>query len=54
MGIDPEKITHSVHIEMDAFYGNAMFTNGLNTILTDNLHTYEEGIQELAKTMLLE
>jgi Concanavalin A-like lectin/glucanases superfamily len=54
MGIDPEKITRSVQIEMDAFYRNGMFTNGLNTILTDNLHTYEEGIQVLAQTMLLE
>ncbi|MDA2925614.1 hypothetical protein MYX78_00005, partial [Acidobacteria bacterium AH-259-G07] len=54
MGIDPEKITQSVRIEMDAFYDNGMFTNGLNTILTDALHTYEEGIQVLPQTMLLE
>ena len=54
MGIDPEKITHSVNIEMDAFYQQGMFTNGLATIMTDALHAYEEGIQVLPQTLLLE
>ena len=32
---------------MDAFYEQGMFTNGLSTIQTDELHSYEEGIQVL-------
>jgi hypothetical protein len=54
MGIEPEKITHSIKIEMDAFYNNGMFTNGLNTLRMDQLHAYEEGIQVLPQNMLLE
>jgi hypothetical protein len=38
---------------MEAFYQNEMFTNGLSTILTDELHSYEEGIQVLPQVMLL-
>jgi hypothetical protein len=53
MGITPEKITESVLAEMEAFYHNEMFSNGLSTILTDELHSYEEGIQVLPQVMLL-
>lgn len=53
MGVDPQKITDSVSLEMEAFYDNGMFTNGLNTILTDELHAYEEGCQVLPQLMLL-
>lgn len=44
MGVDEEKINHSLTALADAAYRNGMFTNGLNTIETDELHTYEEGI----------
>lgn len=54
MGIEPEKITDSVLREMEAFYENEMFTNGLPTIQTDELHVYEEGINVLPQTMLLD
>jgi hypothetical protein len=54
MGCEPEKITDSVLREMEAFYANGMFTNGLSTIQTDELHTYEEGIQVLPQAMLLD
>jgi len=54
MGIDPEKITRSVLREMGAFYENGMFTDGLSTILADELHSCEEGIQVLGQTMLLD
>ncbi len=53
MGIEPEKITNSVLTEMEAFYENEMFTNGLSTIQTDELHAYEEGINVIPQTMLL-
>ena len=39
---------------MDAFYEQGMFTNGLSTIQTDELHSYEEGIQVLGQAMLLD
>lgn len=44
MGVDEEKINRSITALADAAYKNGMFTHGLNTIETDELHTYEEGI----------
>ncbi|MHB9027876.1 MAG: LamG-like jellyroll fold domain-containing protein [Candidatus Latescibacterota bacterium] len=54
MGVEPEKVADSLRREMDAFYNNGMFTGGLNTIRTDELHTYEEGINVLPQIMLLD
>jgi len=42
MGCDPDKIKESLTREMDAFYREGMFTNGLPTIQADELHSYEE------------
>lgn len=53
MGVEPEKITDSVLREMEAYYENGLFTNGLPTIVTDELHVYEEGVNVLPQTMLL-
>jgi len=39
---------------MDAFFNNHMFTNGLSTIQADELHSYEEGIQALGQSLLLD
>ena len=54
MGVAPDKIRASLLREMDAFYAQGMFTNGLSTIQTDELHSYEEGIQTLGQSMLLD
>lgn len=54
MGCDPEKIKESLKREMNAFYDQGMFTNGLPTIQADELHSYEEGIQVLGQSMLLD
>ncbi|HEX3085298.1 MAG TPA: hypothetical protein VHP99_12280, partial [Pyrinomonadaceae bacterium] len=54
MGCDPEKIKESLTREMDAFYREGMFTNGLPTIQADELHSYEEGIQVLGQSLLLD
>jgi len=54
MGVDTEKFTDSMHRLMDAYYNNGMFTNGLNTILTDALHVSEEGTNVQPELMLLE
>src|SRR5215207_3005875 len=39
---------------MEAFYEQGMFTGGLSTIQTDELHSYEEGIQVLGQSLLLD
>jgi hypothetical protein len=54
MGGDPDKVGHSLHMVLEACYSLGMFTDGLPTIQTDELHTYEEGINALAEVMILE
>ena len=54
MGVDPEKLKKSLMKELDAFYREGMFTNGLPTIQADELHSYEEGIQALGQSLLLD
>jgi hypothetical protein len=54
MGCEPEKLKESLTREMDAFYREGMFTNGLPTIQADELHSYEEGIQVLGQSLLLD
>jgi hypothetical protein len=54
MGVDTDKLTDSMHRLMEAYYNNGMFTNGLNTIVTDALHVSEEGTNVQSELMLLE
>jgi hypothetical protein len=54
MGIQPEKVTDLLQRAMDTYYDNGMFTNGLNTILTDALHTTEEGVIVQAQLMMVD
>lgn len=54
MGCEPEKIKDSLLRELDAFYRQGMFTAGLPTIQADELHSYEEGIQVLGQSLLLD
>ncbi|MDV3467206.1 LamG domain-containing protein [Stenotrophomonas sp. C3(2023)] len=44
MGVKPDRINASLTALSDAVYRNGMFSNGLSTIETDELHSYEEGI----------
>ncbi len=44
MGVEPERLNASLTALSDAVYKNGMFSNGLSTIETDELHSYEEGI----------
>jgi hypothetical protein len=44
MGVQPDKLNASMWALSDANYRNGMFTDGLSTIETDELHSYEEGI----------
>ena len=52
-GCMPEKIGESLAREMEAFYEQGMFANGLCAIQTDQLHTLEEGIQCLGQCLTL-
>jgi hypothetical protein len=54
MGSTPDKIKVSLSKEMDAMYDQHMFTNGLATIQADELHSYEDGINVLGESMLLD
>jgi len=54
MGVAPQKIRESLLREMEAYYAQGMFTNGLSTIQADELHSYEEGIQVLGQSLLLD
>ena len=44
MGVDPDRLNASLTALSDAAYRNGMFSGGLSTIETDELHAYEEGI----------
>jgi len=44
MGVEPDRLNASLTALSDAVYRNGMFSNGLSTIETDELHAYEEGI----------
>lgn len=54
LGSEPEKVKASLLRHMEAFYEQGMFTGGLSTIQTDELHSYEEGIQVLGQSLLLD
>jgi len=68
LGIDPVKMLNSLLLHMTAYYDQErlpyeaafrqrslpLFTNGLSTITTDELHAMEEGIQVVAQAMLLD
>ncbi len=53
MGDEPDKIKRSLDALTDAVDRNGMITNGLGTILTDQLHSYEEGINARAEDAML-
>lgn len=68
LGIQPGKITNSLQLHMAAYYDNdrpsydaalrqrslPLFTNGLSTIVADELHSYEEGIQVVGQLQLMD
>lgn len=54
MGVAPEKHADSIRRELDACYAQGMFAHGLSSIQTDELHSYEEGINSLAQNLILD
>lgn len=53
MGVEPDKLNASLSAMIDAIYRNGMFTDGLGTIVTDELHVYEEGINAVSQSAYL-
>jgi hypothetical protein len=53
MGVDTEKVRLSQMRVADAVYKNGMFTNGLSTLMLDELHSYEDGINTNSESMYL-
>ncbi len=68
LGIEPDKILKSLQLHMDAYYDNdrpaydaplrqrslPLFTNGLATIFTDELHAVEDGMQVVGAMEILD
>lgn len=54
MGAQPDKIRRSTSALLEASYRNGMWAKGLSAIQTDELHSYEEGINTLGQVMVLE
>ena len=54
MGTEPDKLKKSLSRELDAMYENKMWTNGLATGQYDELHSYEDGINVLGQSMLMD
>ena len=53
LGVDSEKLRVSQMRVADAVYKNGMFTNGLATLMLDELHAYEDGINTNSESMYL-
>ena len=54
MGVMPDKVKASLDALVDAAYRNGMLSPGLGTIKTDELHSYEEGINAKSEAMYLD
>ncbi|PZO34901.1 MAG: hypothetical protein DCE92_11340, partial [Alphaproteobacteria bacterium] len=53
MGVAPDKVNASLSELVEATYRNGMFTRGLGTIVTDELHVYEEGVNAISQSAYL-
>ncbi|HYC02160.1 MAG TPA: LamG-like jellyroll fold domain-containing protein [Azospirillaceae bacterium] len=53
MGVEPDKLNASLMALLEATYANGMLKDGLNSIRTDELHIYEEGINTVAQALYL-
>ena len=54
MGTEPEKLKTSLSRELEAMYENKMWTNGLATGQFDELHSYEDGLNVLGQSLLMD
>ena len=54
MGTEPEKLKKSLSRELEAMYENKMWTNGLATAQFDELHSYEDGLNVLGQSLMMD
>ena len=54
LGVEPEKVKLSLSRELEAMYENKMWTNGLATAQFDELHSYEDGLNVLGQSMMMD
>jgi Concanavalin A-like lectin/glucanases superfamily len=54
MGTEPDKLRASLSRELEAMYANKMWTNGLATGQFDELHAYEDGLNVLGQSMMMD
>ncbi len=54
MGTEPEKLKLSLSRELEAMYENKMWTNGLATGQFDELHSYEDGLNVLGQSLMMD
>jgi hypothetical protein len=54
MGTEPEKLKNSLSRELQAMYENKMWDNGLATGQYDELHSYEDGLNVLGQSMMMD
>jgi hypothetical protein len=54
MGTEPEKLKRSLSRELEAMYENKMWTNGLATGQFDELHSYEDGLNVLGQSLMMD
>jgi hypothetical protein len=54
MGTEPEKLKTSLSRELEAMYENNMWTHGLATGQFDELHSYEDGLNVLGQSLMMD
>ncbi|MGA2350550.1 MAG: LamG-like jellyroll fold domain-containing protein [Terracidiphilus sp.] len=54
MGTEPDKLKKSLSRELEAMYENKMWTNGLATGQFDELHSYEDGLNVLGQSLMMD
>jgi hypothetical protein len=54
LGVDRDKVKTSLKRVVDAVYRNGMMTNGLSTLMLDELHAYEDGVNSNCEAMYLD
>lgn len=54
LGVLPDKFGESLHRFMEAVYAEGTLTDGMSTIQTDGLHTYEEGVNTVVQVNTVE
>ena len=54
IGLMPDRMASSDRRMLQAIYDQGMLTHGMSTIMTDDLHTYEEGVNMLTQINVID